>query len=105
MRINCYISTESQKNGVWVRNNSASWHKVLSEDEYKELVSSETIRKLKMLGGKVTVTHYPDGHVKEIISDFDKKNAQGIKSIERSHYIFSFINDNNKGDNKHEKYC
>ena len=98
MSINCTMFTESQKNGIWVRDNSASWYKVISKKDYNEMTSPETIKKLKLLGGKVTITRYPDGRVKEIISVFHNKNARGIKAIERCHYIFSNINGNNEGD-------
>lgn len=98
MSINCNMIAESQKNGLWVKDNTSSWNKKISEEEYRELTSQETIKKLKILGGKVTITRYPDGRVKEIISVFHNKNARGIKAIERCHYIFSNINGNNEGD-------
>lgn len=102
MSINCTMFTESQKNGIWIRDNSASWNKVISKKDYNEMTSPETIRKLKKLGGKVTITRYPDGNIKEIISDFSKKNARGIKTVERCHYIFNYTNENKENKLKEE---
>lgn len=96
--INCYMSTESLKNEFWVKDETSVLNKKISKFEYKKLTSTETIRNLKKLGGKVTVTRYPDGRVKELISVFHTKKERGIKTVERCHYIFSNINGNNEGD-------
>ena len=96
--INCYMSTESLKNEFWVKDETSVLNKKISKFEYKKLTSPKTIRKLKLLGGKVTITRYPDGRVKELISVFHTKKERGIKTVERCHYIFSNINGNNEGD-------
>lgn len=95
MSINCNMITESQKNGLWVKDNTFSWNKKISEEEYLELTSPETIKKLKILGGKVTITRYPDGRVKEIISVFHTKKERGIRTTERCVYRFDYICENN----------
>ena len=100
--INCYMSTESLKNEFWVKDETSVLNKKISKFEYKKLTSPKTIRKLKLLGGKVTITRYPDGNIKEIISDFSKKNARGIKTVERCHYIFNYTNENKENKLKEE---
>lgn len=95
MSINCTMFTEPQKNGIWVRDNSSSWNKLISKKKYLEITSPETIKKIKILGGKVTVTHYTDGRVKEIISVFHTKKERGIRTTERCVYRFDYTYKNN----------
>lgn len=95
MSINCTMFTESQENGLWVKDNTSSWNKKISEEEYRELTSQETIKKLKILGGKVTITRYHDGRVKEIISVFHTKKERGIRTTERCVYRFDYTYKNN----------